>query len=216
MSQEHKDYWDSFYESRNSSAVPQEPSAFTTWVQDWLTPERPIVEVGFGNGRDSLWFARQGRTVTGYDFAPSAVRQAQGRSDGEGLGVGFVELDLYDDAATRAVEKVLAEYEEPALYGRFLIHALETRGRLNLFDLAAVGLVAGGDILLEFRTGHDQATQHVFGDNHFRNYLNPGGVINELVERGGRIVHLETGHGMALYKTEDPHVARLVARFGEQ
>lgn len=213
MTKQH-DYWDGFYASRVSNAVPLEPSAFARWVQGRVSPGQPIAEFGFGNARDSLWFARQGHAVTGYDFAESAVGQAQGRAHGEELAAAFSQLDLYDRDAAELVGKAISAGDEPSsIYGRFLIHALEESGRHNLFDLAAVALPDGGDLFLEFRTGQDETTKHVFGEDHYRVYLDPEVVIEELESRGAQVVHSEDGHGLAVYKSEDPHVARLVARW---
>jgi hypothetical protein len=212
QSPEHRDYWDEFYAGRASVAVPEDPSAFALWTKGRVSPEQTIVEFGFGNARDSFWFARQGHQIVGFDFAPAAVRTAQERADGQDVAATFHELDLYDSAAVAdAVITIKEQAEQPVIYGRFLIHSLEHAGRHHLFDLAAEVLPSGGALHLEFRTGRDRDAEHVFGEDHFRIYLDPADVVGELEERGGTIVHSETGHGLAVYKTEDPHVARIVA-----
>jgi hypothetical protein len=94
------------------------------------------------------------------------------------------------------------------VYARFLVHALEDPGRLNLWRFAETALATGGKLYLEFRTGEDENQPHVFGE-HFRRYLAPDVVVGEVAERGGRIEHREEGHGLAVYKDEDPHVCRL-------
>ena len=38
-------------------------------------------------------------------------------------------------------------------------------------------------------------------------------VETEIEALGGEVTYREEGCGLAVYKTEDPHVARLVARF---
>lgn len=213
---DHHAYWDSFYASRASSGVPEEPSAFARWVQQRLNPGQPVVELGFGTARDSLWFAGQGHQINGYDFAESAVHRAQGEADGQDLAASFGVLDLYDgDGVRTAAKEIAGTTDSPVVYGRFLIHSLEEAGRANLLDLAADVLAAGGDLHLEFRTGQDAGERHLFGDDHFRVYLDPAVVVREIEQRGGTIVHSEAGHGLAVYKTEDPHVARIVARWSQ-
>jgi len=206
----HADYWNGFYETRASAAVPDQPSAFASWVAERLEPGQPIIEFGFGNARDTFWFARQGRTLKGFDFAASAVESALAR-DFEGERPTFAQHDLYDDDDCVRLSLELADLEAPAVYGRFLLHSLEERGRNNLYDLAAVACAGGGTIYLEFRTGHDEGAKHLFGDDHFRVYLDPDEVLGELKSRGASIKDCLTGHGMAVYKTEDPHVARIAA-----
>ena len=212
----HHDYWESFYASRASSSVPEEPSAFARWVAGRLRPDQPVIELGFGTARDSLWFAQEGHQVRGYDFAEHAVQRAQGLADGRELAARFAVLDLYDRAAVDLVAKEVAGTAyRPAVYGRFLVHSLEDAGRANLLDLAGDVLGDGGELYLEFRTGKDQGEQHLFGDDHFRVYLDPAVVVREIEERGGVVVHHEADHGFAVYKTEDPHVARIVARWAQ-
>jgi hypothetical protein len=205
-------YWDSFYASR-ASDVPGDSSDFARWVQTRLDPSTTVAEFGFGTARDSLYFARLGHSVLGFDFAETAVVHAQTQADERGVDAEFTVLDLYDAPAVTAVAERLITVEAAVVYGRFLIHSLEESGRGNLFDLAAKALTRGGELLLEFRTGLDAGHKHVFGDDHFRVYLDPDAVVAEIEVRGGAVTYCEAGHGFAVYKSEDPHVARLAARF---
>ena len=47
--------------------MPTTPSPFATWVADRLEPRQHILDVGCGNGRDSVYFAEQGHRVTALD-----------------------------------------------------------------------------------------------------------------------------------------------------
>jgi hypothetical protein len=212
---EQRRYWDDFYKGDRSANVPRDPSAFATWVADQLRPGQSIVECGFGNARDSFWFAHHGHAVRGFDFATSAVQAAQGVAAAEpSMDAGFQVLDLSDHAAVDAVADDLRTSlpGHTAVYGRFLIHSLEDDGRHNLIGLARS---LSGELYVEFRTGKDAGQKHLFGDDHYRTYLDPQTVVAEIEERGGTVMVLEQGHGMAVYKSEDPHVARIVASWGE-
>lgn len=151
----------------------------------------------------------------GFDFAESAVVNGRDLAGARGLDARFGLLDLYDDAGVDRVAGTLAADPAPrALYGRFLVHSLEDAGRLNLIRLAALVLSSGGgELFLEFRTGKDLGQEHLFGDDHYRQFIDPSVVELEIESFGGTIVHREEGYGLAVYKTEDPHVARIVARF---
>jgi len=207
----HRRYWDDFYRDSRSASVPRDPSAFAAWVADRLDRDQLVVELGFGTARDALWFVQQGHVVRGYDFADSAVAAARGHAGELPGDAAFAALDLSDsDAVERVVGELRPHASTPAVYGRFLIHSLEDTGRANLIELAN-GLGAG--LFLEFRTGKDQGAQHLFGDDHYRTYLDPDTVVAEIEHRGGTVTTLEQGHGLAVYKSEDPHVARIVASF---
>jgi hypothetical protein len=207
----HRRYWDEFYKSARSADVPPDPSAFAAWTQERLRADQLIVEFGFGTARDALWFLQQGHPVRGYDFAGSAVDAANLHAEALPGDAQFAVLDLSD---TSAVDETVAELsghqQAPAVYGRFLIHSLTDDGRTNLIDLARS---LGGELYVEFRTGKDEGKTHVFGDDHYRTYLDPESVVLEIEARGGRVTTLDQGHGRAVYKSEDPHVARVVADF---
>lgn len=209
----HHDYWDGFYAGRASGSVPEQPSAFARWVERQLPAGQEVVELGFGTARDSLFFARQGRRVRGFDFAGSAVTQANRQACERELAARFDVLDLYDDLGVSRVAGSLSAPGPRAVYGRFLVHSLEESGRANLLRLSAAVLRDGGELYLEFRTGKDLGQQHLFGDDHFRVFLDPMVVELEIEALGGEVTYREEGCGLAVYKTEDPHVARLVARF---
>ncbi len=205
------DHWWSFYFGRSQETVPTEPSPFARWVHDQEPPGTEIVDIGTGTGRDALWFARQGRDVLGLDYIPAATDRANDVARDQGLPARFRTLNLYDIRQVLAIGAHLAHFDTPpALYGRFLIHALEDAGRHNLWRIASMSLRRGGKFYLEFRTGLDAGAEHEFGE-HFRRYLEPDTVVAEIEATGGQIEHCEASHGLAVYKQEDPHVCRLVA-----
>jgi len=201
-------YWDSFYAARRSADVPTEPSAFARWVDGRLAGPQSVAELGFGNARDTFWLAGRGHTMIAFDGASSAVEHAVTRAEGTNQP-SFACLDLTDDAAVR--EAAAAAGDVGVVYARFLLHSLPDPGRANVFAFAASALRAGGELYLEFRTGKDAHAEHLFGDDHFRVYLDADDVAAEIEAVGGTIDHLEQGHGLAVYKSEDPHVARIVA-----
>ena len=153
--------------------------------------------------------------MRGFDFAESAVANGHALADAQGLSCRFSLLDLYDDHEVGRVATSLASAPGiRALYGRFLVHSLEDAGRANLIRLAVDVLrPGGGELFLEFRTGKDLGEEHLFGDDHFRQFIDPTVVELEIEALGGAVTYREEGCGLAVYKTEDPHVARIVAHF---
>jgi len=215
ITEHHRDYWHDFYAGRASSDVPDRPSDFARWVEAQLPPEHEVVELGFGTARDSFFFSRRGRAVLGLDFAESAVDHARSQAAALALGARFDVLDLYDDAEVDRVASALTPAGGGrAVYARFLVHSLEEPGRANLLRLAAAAAGDGdGELFLEFRTGKDLGQEHLFGDDHYRVFLDPLVVELEIEALGGEITYREEGCGLAVYRSEDPHVCRLVARF---
>ena len=142
------------------------------------------------------------------------MAHARSQAAEHALPAEFHVLDLYDDdGVSRAADALSSTSTARAVYGRFLVHSLEEAGRANLLRLSAALLGDGGSLFLEFRTGKDLGQEHLFGDDHFRVFLDPMVVELEIEALGGEVTYREEGCGLAVYRSEDPHVARMVAQF---
>jgi ubiquinone/menaquinone biosynthesis C-methylase UbiE len=208
----HRQYWDEFYAGRARAAIGDDPSDFARWLPTAHDLPRRLIDVGTGTGRDGLWFARQGLDVLGLDFSPASVRLARDSAASAGLGARFEVLDLYDGAAVADRARALGDRLPVTVYGRFLVHAIEDDGRANLFSFARALGGEGGLLALEFRTGKDANAPHVFGD-HYRHFLEPAVVVDELEALGAHVLSRDESHGFAVFRDEDPHVCRLVAEW---
>ena len=99
---------------------------------------------------------------------------------------------------------MIKEYE-PAdvIYSRFLLHAVSNKEIIKLIKWSKNYFIA------EFRIVGDEP---VIYQDHKRNLINLGWLINKLLENNFEILKLKVGRGMAKYKNEDPLVARVYAR----
>jgi len=82
--------WEKAYaEGTAHWAESREPSLFAKdFVKEleWRKA-KTILEIGCGNGRDSIYFAKKGFKVIAIDMAPSAVELAKANADKAGVGV---------------------------------------------------------------------------------------------------------------------------------
>lgn len=109
-------YWNDYY---RSAGVEKDPSLFAINTLDELKMREGgigrILELGCGNGRDSLFFAANGLHVTGVDASEQAINQLN--ADCQGKNVHFICGDFVKS------EKIYSsEYEY--VYSRFSIHAI--------------------------------------------------------------------------------------------
>jgi SAM-dependent methyltransferase len=112
------------------------------WVAAALAdlPSGRALDLGAGEGRNALWLARRGWTVTAVDF--SGVGLGKGRELAGELPVTWVVRDLLEFPVTPgAYDAVLAAY----------LH-LDPDARRTVFRAAAEGLAPGGVLLV---VGHD-------------------------------------------------------------
>jgi SAM-dependent methyltransferase len=206
-------YWGDFYRSRASERVPTTPTPFATWVADRLDPRQHVLDVGCGNGRDSVYFAEQGHRVTALDGTLLARRLTRRLAARHSTRVTPKELNLNDLFSTLASGARFARLKKPPqIYARFLLDAVEADTRKNFFRWARMVQRRGGLTYLEFRTWQGTLRARAF-PFHYRTLLDPRRVVAEIERYGGSVVHREVGVGLAPFENENPRICRLVVRW---
>ncbi len=208
-----RDRWNDFYRSRRLD-IPTEPSEFASWAQDrWASAEHPpeqVVDLGCGNGRDSVFFAEHGLRVVGADFSVVGLRQARAHAKQADVSAQLLEWNLNSLRETLTRAALLAHDPGPrVVYARLLLDALPDHARPQFWAAVRMLLAGGGQCFLEFRTEKDRRTRKKFG-RHFRRFLDPDLVLTEAAGVGAEVVERLEGRGLAVLDHEDPYVCRLV------
>ena len=207
-----RDLWAQFY-ARRGDQVPTQPSAFASWVEQQTSATR-VIDVGCGNGRDALYFARAGRSVLGLDAVPGVLNSPRRQAEAEGLDARFTRLNLDSLRESLAHGAVEARNHRgaTAVYGRFLLHSLTPDSAENFWRFTAMALSGGGRCYLEFRTLQDAGRRkHFAARKHW--YREPQAVAEAARRHGGTVVHQHAGTGLAPFFDEDPHVCRMVVEW---
>jgi hypothetical protein len=204
-------YWNNFYKEFQKYT----PSQFCVSVITDLPQDAVIVELGSGNGRDSLYFASQGFTLLALDLSEVAVEACQHYCEAQDLETAlFVQADLTDaNAVARAVEKARVKSASGALvfYSRFVMHSLDDAQQRSFLQALCSCSYPGDVIYFEFRSTGDGSLEKHFG-GHYRRYVNTNEFEDDLENIAGfGVVYSITGQGMAKFKEEDPIVCRIIA-----
>jgi len=95
VADERKSY-DKIYSSERGS-FSTEPNAFLVRTVSGLNPGRAL-DVAMGQGRNSIWLASQGWSVTGFDISPVAIDEAQREASKRGLKIEtlLIPYELFD------------------------------------------------------------------------------------------------------------------------
>ena len=204
---EDRDEWARFY-TTSGTQVPDAPSSFAEWVAKRESPGR-LVDLGSGNGRDTVFFAQRGFQVIGVD---AVMRQTRRRAKSfpkkQRAKTRRVNLDSVKDTLLLGAE-LGHQRGGRVVYARFLLHALSDHARENAWRLMSMALSGGGRGYLEFRTHRDASLP-----KHFRwksrRFLNPADMQREAARFGLRVVEKHTGRGWSPLGNEDPHLCRMV------
>jgi HK97 family phage portal protein len=88
--------WQEAYENGDAHwAEDLTPSIFAQEFLEKLkiSKSRTVLEIGCGNGRDSIFFARAGLITTGIDVAPAAIEIAKNNAENASVEVEFLEAN---------------------------------------------------------------------------------------------------------------------------
>lgn len=147
---------------------------FGTAPNEWLRaqahmlpPHGRVLSVADGEGRNSVWLARQGFEVDAFDVAERAVDKARAFAQREGVSVNFAVADCdgfaWPESAYDGVAAIFVQFADPPM-------------RARLFERIVRSLKPGGVLVLqgytpkqlEYRTGGPPILSHLYTQDLLR------------------------------------------------
>ena len=126
----HRKHWDKVDAIRSATGARSTTLFGRRWVGRPATlPDRLLVDLGTGTGRDALWFAREAGPSR--DRRRLLRRRREPRLPAQStrhLSASFELVNLYDSRAVMALARAREE-SGVDLYARFTLHALDRPGR---------------------------------------------------------------------------------------
>ena len=210
--QQKSDYWNSYYASRAVLKLSA-PSQFAAFVAQEAGDAHLIIEVGCGNGRDSLFFARHGFQVVAIDGSEAAILKCEESRQAQSLNsLSFICASVGDDGFAEALVQARAGSEGPAMaYARFFLHAITDSEETAFFSAMGASLRDGDHLAVEYRTLRDAVGEKTTAA-HYRRYVEPSQVITNAARFGFEVEYAVEGFGFAKYLNDDAYVARTVFR----
>ncbi|MCC6007545.1 MAG: class I SAM-dependent methyltransferase [Rhodobacteraceae bacterium] len=129
--------WDARYD-RDDYLFGTEPAAFVTDHAGFFRPGARVLAVADGEGRNSVWAARQGCEVTAMEASPVALAKARRLADGAGVAVTFRQADILEWDWSVRYDIVLAVF----------IQFVGPAPRARIFEGLARAVAPGGVLML--------------------------------------------------------------------
>jgi cyclopropane fatty-acyl-phospholipid synthase-like methyltransferase len=137
------------------------PNAFLTAQAGRLSPGMTALSVADGEGRNSVWLAERGLSVTAFDVSPVGVAKAQRLAAERSVQVDYSVASIHDyDWTARQYDVVIAIF----------IQFADPQERARIFAGVADALAPGGLLLLqgytprqlEYKTGGPPHVEHLY------------------------------------------------------
>lgn len=207
-----EEYWNEFYAKNTNLKVPSGFSQ-SEYLTNFDVSNYILVELGCGSGADSFYLANQGFEVVAIDGSEAAIENNKQIDDGY---VKFLCRDLSDKIE---VAKLLSELNAYALqqdkhviiYTRFFLHAITDAVEDILLEAIIKEINVPLIFVSEFRVKEDEGLYKIY-DNHYRRYVDTNAFLNKVMTHGFDITRFEKSRGLAVYKDEDPFIARVMLR----
>lgn len=194
-------YWANYYDIHNN---PFTPSDFAKFAMAYVSKGDTLVDLGCGNGRDSMFFASQGINTIGVDQCSNIV--------GSLNNMNYNNASFISDNFADPVESY---YKATHAYSRFSLHSISEEDADSVIQLVKEN--TSKMFFIEVRSDKDSLVG--VKTDHYRRFVNFESLLSKLLSSGFNIRYAELSRGFSKYDSKfnvdynesDPMLIRIVA-----
>ncbi len=209
-------FWNDFYAQ---DLVGRKPSTFMAFLtgKGYIKPGKTLVDVGCGNGRDTINFLKLNVNAVGIDGSEVAIE-----SNNQFVLENGICLDkkLFHvvKISSEDYNKLLGYRNYDYIYARFFIHSLKP-DQQEIFFKFLREIKSGATVLFEYRTINDpmfarseKISETEGRTDHYRRYLNHDDLCSQLENCGFNIKYRHEAQGLSICGNDNPVLGRVVAK----
>ena len=192
-----KSYWESYY---TKIQKPFDSSTFAKFVLNKMTPNQTIIDLGCGNGRDSIYFAENKIRTLGVDQSSVAIKNLKPFEN------SYLNFEISDFSN---LKKEKFDYG----YCRFVLHSINEAEEENLINWLSKNIIK--NIFIESRTNIDEKKYRQ--TDHYRRLMDIDR-FKKLIEKNGFKIDYEKVSDKfskynSAYKVNDINFDPIIVRF---
>lgn len=204
------EYWNQYYRKIAGEGKIETPSLFAQFASKQMEGGKSLLELGCGNGRDSVYFMAKGMNVTAIDASDGVIEGLQKKYQDE--NICFICDDFVCSSAI-----FVGQYDY--IYSRFSLHAINERQETEVIKNVCEGLKQHGKFFIEVRSIHDEiygkgkqvGRNSFIYDGHFRRFVDINELVDKLQQCDFKVVYAEENIGFAPFGDNNPPIIRVIA-----
>ena len=204
-----KDYWNNYYKKNIS---PKSPSPFALDIYPYLKDNKKLLELGCGNGRDSIFFGGGNTklTVLAIDQSEIAIENLKKENH---KNITFIKDNFINS-------KIFETHKFDYVYSRFTLHSITENEQEELLDNVSKVINKDGMLFIEARSvkdtiyglGEQVGLNEYIYNEHYRRFIVLDELINSIEKRGFKIIFGKQSDNWAIHGLENPIVIRIHAQ----
>ena len=201
-------YWDNFYIKKNKI----KESSFARFVLNKVRKGRmkkSLIDIGCGNGRDSIFFSKNNFHVTGIDISQKAIKK---NLLFKNKNLSFIKFDIEKNKTSKKFD---------IIYCRFFLHTIDENGETKLLHLINKIKKKNSLVCFEFRNLKDQIFKKYkkrkhnqiveFEKGHYRRMINPIMFLEKCVKIiKCKMIYYKSSKNLSIVKYDNPNLSRMM------
>lgn len=208
-----KEYWNEYYKK---NFEPTNHSTFAEFISPYLKNNSLLVELGCGNGRDSIYLSKK-TNVIGVDQIEDEIFYLNEKFKNE--NIEFIAGDFTNLENATGYNKEVLSNNINYIYSRFTFHSINEKKEDNTLNWIETTLKKDGMFFLEarsikdpmFKKGKNLSENENF-TTHYRRYMDLDKIIQKLESRNFEVIFKIEDKNLAKHKDDNPYVIRIIAK----
>lgn len=199
-------FWNNFYKTFSI----QKPSNFAKYLinKKYIIPNKKLIDIGCGNGRDTFYFKKKGINSFGIDNSETIINLNKKKNK-----ILFSKVNFCD-------ENLNLKVKFDFIYCRFFLHTIsDIEEKKFLKNLKKISNKKS-KIFLEFRTVNDPLINYgeILGKyermtDHYRRFINVNDFKIQITKHKLNIIDLKVSKSFARFGDDCPEVCRAILEF---